>query len=111
MIETFDDFMGRVLQQLYMNRDNHKNSEARDVDFMFQIGAEQYGQLGKALSDGDMDKAEIEVFHTAAILFEIHTRLRGKTNGNRNHDENSNDDPGLHGPDVAPVHKGRPVDG
>jgi hypothetical protein len=75
MKEVENDFMAGVLAQLYQNRNNHEDSESRDVDYMFKIGAEQYGQLGKALADGNTARAVIEVFHVAAILFEIFARI------------------------------------
>lgn len=111
MIENYDDFMAGILKQLYQNRENHKNSESRDVDFMYKIGAEQFGQLGKALSDGDMEKAELEVFHTAAILFEIQIRLKGETNGDGDKIQRGHDDIGVQSSDSAPVHPGGEAEG
>jgi hypothetical protein len=105
MIEQYDDFMGGVLTQLYQNHENHKNSEKRDSDFMFKIGAEQYGQLGKALADGDMEKAEQEIFHSAAILFELFIRVKGITNGNGDSILGSTEDIGMHGGDSAALHQ------
>lgn len=105
MIETYDDFMSGVLEQLYQNRGNHQNSAKRDVDFMFKIGSEQFGQLGKALADGDMEKAEREVFHTAAILFEIHVRVKGKYDENRDKSLDGNEDIGMFGGDASPLHQ------
>lgn len=111
MIETYDEFMGGILKQLYQNRENHQNSESRNTDFMFQIGVEQMGQLGKALADGDMEKAETEIFHTAAILFEIHIRVKGKTNGHSNQNLDGDADIRMHGSDSPALHQRGETDG
>jgi hypothetical protein len=87
-----NDFMAGILQQLYRNRDNHEDSALRDINFMYQIVVEQVGQLGKALADQNDARGIIEVFHVAAILFEVFIRLKGENDENGNQNLASGDD-------------------
>lgn len=79
-LEDYDDFMGEVLQQLFTNRENHEDHKEEDLDYMFKIGAEQFGQLGKAMADENWKEANKEVSHVTAIMFELFERIRVKEN-------------------------------
>lgn len=106
MIEQYDDFMSGILEQLYQNRENHQKHSARDMDYMFKIGAEQFGQLGKALADNDIELAQREVYHTAAILFELHVRLKGNHNANGDNNCNCDENSRVLGCDTSAAHQG-----
>lgn len=71
----YQEFMDEILQQLYANREKHKNSHGRGIGYMFCIVVEQVGQLGKALADKDWNKARVEVAHVAAVLYEVFERV------------------------------------
>ena len=74
----YDEFVHAVLDQLYANRTKHVDSKTKSIGYMFGILTEQVGQLGKAFADKDYEKMEIEVGHSAAILFEVWERVRAK---------------------------------
>ena len=70
-----DEFIAGILNQLYMNREKHKKHHDRDIHFMYEIGNEQYGQLGGAIALDDIERQEQEIYHTAAILYELLERV------------------------------------
>jgi len=76
------DFISAILDQLYLNRRNHENSHKRDIPYMVYIVNEQLGQLTKAIADDDFEKAEVEVSHVTAVLYEVYERILAKKNDN-----------------------------
>ena len=76
----YNEFNTGILDQLLQNRENHKKSHDKSIERMALIGGEQMGQLQIAVEREDWKNVDKEVFHVAAILFEIWERARDKRN-------------------------------
>lgn len=72
---SYQDFVGEILEQLYKNRQVHKDHQTKGLAYMFMVCAEQLGQLGYAIATKDLGRARLEVAHVAAVLYEIYERI------------------------------------
>jgi len=80
---TTDEFMGEILNQLYENREVHQDHKGKGISFMILILFEQVGHLADAIARKDILRSKKEIFHVAAILYELYERIVRKDEGGK----------------------------
>ena len=76
--DLYHEFMGEILNQLYENRENHRDHKGKGISYMAYTLFEQGGHLADALREKNWKLARREVFHVAAILYELYERIEQK---------------------------------